>query len=265
MENINSKFATNRLETLKQCTILDDCCNINFDNNYDLYNSMIKLFADGNFDAVFNSSAFNDLNTDERRMLLENGRKYLYLCFGQGGIDNWPEYASSKYGGDFDLCFINVLKNFDILLTILRYGKEDSMNLLSSLNESRENKDYSIIDELRMFFPKNDILIQSMIEMGQSTNAFSLYPDSYKRLLCEFSDGLLYEKRDDNEFVLKSPLSVSLCINKKINGDADIDTFSYDEYKKAISDNEQFTDAIMGIYYDNKSSSFDDIVMRNSI
>ena len=127
MENINAKFATGRLEALKQGTIIDDCENINFDSNYGLYNSMINLFTNGYFDPIFNSPAFNELSTEERRELLKKGREHIDLCFDKGGIANWAEYASVRYCDDFDLCFMNVFKNFDTLLNILRYGKEDSV------------------------------------------------------------------------------------------------------------------------------------------
>ena len=249
MENINTKFATGRLESLKQGTILEKCAEINLDSAYDVYDSMIKLFANGNFDPVFNSPAFVDLNTDERRELLKKGRQYLGLCFSGGKIDNWAEYAANKCGDDFDLCFINAFRNFDTLLTILRYGKEDSMNLIAGLREENSDFDGSIIDELRMYFPDDATLIQAMIEMGQSTNHFAQYSNNYKRLLCQFADGILYNKEKDT-YSLRSPLSIALDVRKKITGESNPDTFSFDKYGEMIKDSEAFTEAIMSLSYD---------------
>lgn len=260
MENINTKFATGRLELLKQSAILDNCAGINFDSSYDIYNSVIRLFVEGNFDPIYNSPAFKDLTTDERRKLLKDGRKYIELCMGNGGIGNWAEYASKYCGDDYDLCFISIFRNFDILLTILRYGKEGSMELLSSLNSSKGDFEGSIIDELKLYFPDENIMIQAMIEMGQRTNAFSQYPDSYKRLLCKFSNGVLYIKEND-EYLFRSPLSIALDVRKKISGETIPDTFDYDKYKELINDPDEFTDAIMSLSYDNmvKSNNFEQL------
>ena len=249
MANVNAKFATGRLESLKQSTILDGCADINLDSAYDIYNTMIKLFINGNFDPIFNSPSFNDLMTNERRELLKNGRKYFNLCLGNGGIDNWTSYASKFCGDDYDLCFINVFKNFDTLLTILRYGKEDSMELLSNLDNYKGNFDGSIIDQLRLFFPNEKILVQAMTEMGQKTNAFSQYSDNYKSILCKYANGILYNK-ENGEYNFRSPLSIALDVREKITGENDPYTFSYEKYSEIISNANDFTDAIMDLSSD---------------
>ena len=253
MENINSKFATGRLELLKQGTILEKCADLNLDSAYDIYDSMIKLFVNGNFDPVFNSPAFIDLNTDERRELLKKGRQYFSLCFSNCDIGSWAEYAQKNCGDDFELCFLNVFRNFDTILTILRYGKEDSMRLLEGLEVSNGNFDGSIIDEMRMYFPDDKTLIQAMVEMGQSTNKFAQYPDSYKRLLCQFSDGILY-KKDNGKYLLRSPLSIALDVRKQITGETNPDTFNFDKYGEMIKDSDVFVEAILSLSYDKHST-----------
>lgn len=253
MENINAKFATGRLEALKQGAIIDDCENINFDSNYGLYNSMINLFTNGYFDPIFNSPAFNGLSTEERRELLKKGREHIDLCFDKGGIANWAEYASVRYCDDFDLCFMNVFKNFDTLLNILRYGKEDSVELLETLKSSQGDFDGSIFDELKLYFNNDDVILtQAMVAMGQKSNKFNQYSDGQKRLLCQYANGILYNSEDYKKgYSLRSPISIALDIREKITGKNHNDDFSFDEYGILLVDDETFTEAVMDLSNEN--------------
>lgn len=256
MEEVNVKFATGRLESLINATILENCSSINFDSAYGLYDSMISLFSAGRFDSIFNSPAFTDLNTDERRNLLKSGRKYLNLCFGNGGVGNWADYAAKHYSGDFDLFFMQLLDNFDLLLTVLRYGKEDSMDFLSELDSIKGNFDESIFDKLRLSFPNKSTLIQSLIMLGQKSNMFSEYPIAYKKSLCENPNGVLFTSDGEN-IDIKSPFSVSFDIYSSITGETNPDKFNYDKFKKCLKDSELYNYAVESLrVFDYKNSDY---------
>lgn len=255
MENRNIKSYSIQLDDFENSIVLNKLSDIDLDSTYGLYDAIIKSFVNGDFDTIYNSRAFTDLTVEEKSDLLKVGRQYINLCFGKGGYSNWTEYASNNFNGDSRLCVINILKNYDNLLTILRYGGEDSLRMISSFVDESILEDGSMFDRLNVYFPNDTILIQSMIEMGQPTNNFSRYPNKYKKLLCENADGVLYLKEKDT-YTFRSPYSVANDITRAINGKLSIDEFNYDEYHKLISDESLFIDALFILTVE-RGSKFD--------
>ena len=254
MENKNNKSYSRQLSDFENSIILNKCESIDFDSEYSLYDHIIKAFSNGELDVIYNSSVFNDLSVDEKSNLLKDGRRYFDLCFAKGGIDNWSEYCSNKFNGDSSLCVMSVLKNFDSLLTILRYGGEDALRMLMSFVDS--SSDESIFDTLAVYFPNKEIFEQAMIELGQSDTNYSCYSNKYKKLLCEYADGVLY-KKEGNDYSFRSALSVGLDIRRIITGEDDFDTFNFDDYRKLISDESLFVEALSTLSLEN--NMLDDI------
>jgi hypothetical protein len=144
------------------------------------------------------------------------------------------------------MCLINVLRNFDNLLTILRYGGEDSLRMISSFVDDKILEDGSMFDKLNVYFPNNAVLTQAMIELGQPTNNFSRYSNKYKKLLCENADGVLYT-RENNLYSFRSPYSIASDITRIIKGKITTDYFDYDKYHELISDESLFIDALFSL------------------
>ena len=239
----NIKSYSTQLDDFEDSVILNNLSDIDLDSDYGLYDAIVKSFVNGDFDTIYNSSAFNNLSNEEKSNLLKIGRRYINLCFGKGGYSNWIEYASNNFNGDCRLCVINILKNFDNMLTILKYGGEDPLRMISSFVDESVLEEGSMFDRLNVYFPDDNILIKSMIELGSPTNNFSRYPNKYKKLLCENADGVLYLKENDT-YTIRSPYSVANDITRAINGKLSIDEFNYDEYHKLISDESLFIDAL---------------------
>lgn len=248
MENENIKSYSLQLDDFENNVILNKLADIDLDSdsNFGLYDTIIKSFIDGDFDTIYNSKAFNGLSNEEKSELLKKGKLYINLCFSKGGTSNWYEYCSKNFYEDSRMCLINILRNFDNLLTILRYGGEDSLRMISSFVDDKILEDGSMFDKLNEYFPNNAVLTQAMIELGQPTNNFSRYSNKYKKLLCENADGVLYI-RENNLYSFRSPYSIALDVTRIINGKIITDYFDYDKYHELISDESLFIDALFSL------------------
>lgn len=252
----SAKFISKRLDDLKQATILNNLANIDFENEYDLYNQIIVSFQNGELDSVYSSPFLNSLSEDEKQDLLKKCRKYFSLCFADGDVDNWLESADSYHGIDFNLFLMEIFSNFDILLEILKYGGEDSLEQLVRFQNIDLYSDESAISFFRSKFFDDDTLKQVLIELGQKDNLFGKLSDEQKAILCTYPQGNLCTVDEDGSSRMISPISLGYKVTEKILGDVDFETFNYDEFVDVAADMDKFIDAVTEIYLENSSMSF---------
>ena len=79
----------NRLEKLKQETILRYTDEIDFDQDLSLYDVMINHFVNGDLDDVFDTSVTKGMSDTERKDLFDLTREFVGLCFSNGDVDYW--------------------------------------------------------------------------------------------------------------------------------------------------------------------------------
>lgn len=252
----SAKFISKRLDNLKQATLLNNLANIDFDNEFDLYNQIIISFQKGELDDVYSSPFLNSLSEKERQELLKKCRKYFSLCFVDGDIDNWLESTDSYYGADFDLFLMEVFSDFDILLEVLKYGGEDCLKQLVRFQNMDLFPDESAMSFFRSKFLDLDTLKQVLIELGQKDNCFGKLSDEQKAVLCTYPQGNLFTIDEDGSSRMISPISLGIRVTEKLLGRVDPLSFDYDEFVDISSDIEKFVDAVCEIYLENSSISF---------
>ena len=69
------------LEKLKDTVIINYLSDVNLDNEIDIYDKLVKHFFNGDLDNYYDNSLFDNVSYDSKIDILNNVRKYSYLCF----------------------------------------------------------------------------------------------------------------------------------------------------------------------------------------
>lgn len=191
-----------RLEKLKQATIINFTDRINYNNKLELYNTLLENVFNGNFDDMFLTKNLDGLSNEEKKNIFELARKYSSLCFFEGNSNYWLDSVEGVYLSDTDLVAYKLLDNYDFLLRVARECGEDSLKELVSFQEAKlsENQDIRIfdgkvvIDYLRGIFVDDDVLIDTIKDM---TNSYKEFSTEQKAILCQYPEETLYSVKDD--------------------------------------------------------------------
>ena len=190
MEN-KKDIRIERLEKLKQATIVNFTDKINYNNNLDFYDTLLENVFSGNFDDIFLS---DNVSKDDKE-IHDLARKYSSLCFFKGDYSYWPDSVEGVYLSDLDLVTTKLLDNYDFLLKVAKESGEDSLKQLLEIQHTSLFDDKVVIDYLRNSFVNDDVLISTLKSMSDSYKNFS---SEQKALLCLHPEGVLYRVNEDN-------------------------------------------------------------------
>ena len=241
MEN-KKDIRIERLEKLKQATIINFTENINYNNKLELYDALIKNVFNGNFNDIFLSNNEYDEET------FKLAQKYSSLCFYEGDSSCWLDSVEGVYLSDVDLVTAKILDNYDFLLRVAKEGKEDALKELLSFQQTDLYSNRTIIDYLRNVFISDDVLVDTLKAMSDKNSSYKEFTAEQKALLCLNPEGVLYKTNEDN--------SVELIPSDKLLSEVKISLLGDDNPNFHLGDAlkhmniEDFDDIITGIYRD---------------
>ena len=242
----------NRLENLKQSTIVRYTDSIDFDNKLDLYQNMISHLVNGDYDEVFDSPYLKNLNPEERKELMNLVRDYSFLCFYEGNSNYWTESVWNVPLVDTDYICSRLLDNYNFLIRIAKNGGKKALNLLRRFFDIPEYKSSSVIDYLRGSFIDDNILEKTIIDMSSDDSLFNIFSVNQLAELCTVPTGILYFY-DSDSIEFTSPLLLAKELYRRDTG---IDNET--DLKKLVqtvrfSDN--FNDLLLDIQVDTLNNS----------
>ena len=254
----SAKFLTNRVEELKQHVILDKCDSLDFDNYSDLYSRVIDSFSNGELDNVYSSPFLSSLDREERSRVLSTCRNYFDLCFPYGKVEEWRVNIDPIFSENLDLYLITLFSNFDVLLEVMKYGGESSLNFLRRLYKYELYSDMSAVDYFKSKISDIDTLKQVLIELGQDDNLFSKMSLKQKVVLATYPKGNLYEEHSDGTSNMISPNTLGLKIVKRHDDTVDEENFDFKRFLSLASDYDFFVDSVTNNYLESCfGNSFD--------
>ena len=184
----------NRLEILKQETILRNLKDINLDNPSDLYEKMIRNFFSGVLDEEFLSTSLEKVAEEQKKEIFALARKYRDLCFYKGDITYWKDSIGGIYLSDLDLVCMKIFDNFDFLLDLANEGGETVLKQLSLFQKGTMSEKGSVIDFLRSTFQNDKMLKSILIDMSKEHGPYYLFNNEQKEILCTYPEGIIYKK-----------------------------------------------------------------------
>lgn len=246
-----SNILVDRLEKLKQATIINNTEYIDFDDNLDFYDTLLEETFNGDFDDIFETKQLDGLSEDEKKKAFEIARKYKSLCFFGGDSNYWADSIEGVYLSDYDLICMRLLDNYDFILGLSKTD-EESLKTLVELQKTEVFSQKSIIDYLRNVFVNDEVLTSSIKRIS---NDYKDFTSEQKALLCLYPDGVLYKVKDDNE-VEDIPSSELLRVIKINLLGTDDDNFHLGDALKHLNISD-FEDIINFTFnsYQNESSS----------
>ena len=198
---MKDKMGVERLENLKQATILNYLNEIDFENKKSLYDVMLKHFFAGEIDDAFLSGSLSNLEEKEKEGIFQLARKYQALCFYMGDFSYWADSIGGVYLADYDFVSLKLLDNYDFLLGLIYDGGEQVLKMLMHFIETM-SKEGSVIDFLRSSFVNDEILKEIIIEMAKEDGIYQGFSIEEKETLCRYPEGVLYlEDKDSIEKV----------------------------------------------------------------
>lgn len=239
-----------RLNKLKQATILNFTDKIDYNNRLDLYETLLKNVFDGNFDDVFLT---DNVDEDNRDKLFDLARKYKFLCFFQGNPSYWFDSVEGVYLSDVELVTLKILDNYDFLIKLGKNCGEEALKQLVRFQKTDSFEDKVIIDYLRSGFINDDILADTIKSMSDKNGDYKDFSDEQKAYLCLYPEGVIYTVKED-ESIEKIPASKIISGVKISLLGEDKEEYHLGDALKHLS-MEDFEDIITKIYFDNKKES----------
>ena len=233
---MKDKVCVERLENLKQVTILDYLNEIDFDNKKSLYDVMMKHFFEGELDDVFIFSYLSNLEEKEKREIFELARKYQALCFYLGDFSYWADSIGGVYLSDYEFVSQKLLDHYDFLLGLIYDGGEQVLKMLMHFVETMSKKG-SVLDFLRNSFVNDEILKEIIIEMSREDGIYQRFSIEEKEVLCRYPEGVLYlENKDSIEKVsveeIQNKIQQEFDKTKDITFEEAVSSISYHYLKK---------------------------------
>ena len=241
MEN-KKDIRIERLEKLKQATIINFTENINYNNKLELYDTLIENVFNGNFNDIFLS---NYVDSSDKEVF-DLASKYKSLCFYEGDSSYWLDSVEGVYLSDLDLVTAKILDNYDFLLKLSKEGKEESLKELLKFQKTDIFSGRTIIDYLRNVFINDDVLVNTIKSMSGKNDDYKDFTLEQKALLCLNPEGVLYKTNEDN--------SVELIPSDKLLSEVKISLLGEDNPNFHLGDAlkhmsiEDFDDIINNIY-----------------
>ena len=242
----------NRLEDLKQETLLRYFDYIDFNNEMDLYDVMIRAIAKGDLIDYYSSPVFNDLNKDEINEIKKSFQENQSLCFYDGDINYWLDSLEGVTLQDFDLSLIKLLDHFDFLMELIKEQKNNAISLLKSFQKSNIFQSNSVIDTLRNTFGDDGALKKCIYEVSREDSLYRGLNGEEKAILFTYPNHILYEKVDDEVYVT-DPFSLKKKITEFL-GDDDLSKCSDLRDLLDVMGEDYFENTISNMYLDSLES-----------
>ena len=156
------KEKLDRLELLKQATIVNDSELIDFNQEKDIYDALLNKLFDGELDYLYPAQTIKDLGDADKRKLFELARKYKNLLFYSGIFGFWADSVSGVLPDDYELICICLFDNYDFLLDccdVLIINGEVVSSDNRIITNIGDKKYYLSSDS---FFQVNEFLIDKM-------------------------------------------------------------------------------------------------------
>lgn len=201
MEDIRIK----RLDVIEDEMIKRDLSELDLDNIYGLYDSMLyKTLITGDYDDVFLSDHLDGLSDERKEELFSLARKYNSLCFYDGSFDNWLDSVEGVTSSSYGFIAEKLLDSFDYLIRLAKNGGEDVLKFLNKFSTSEQFGNGAIINILRPGLPNDmidaeefDTILETiLIEMSKKDGLYKDFSDTQKIILCNNLDGVVYRKTD---------------------------------------------------------------------
>ena len=237
-----SNILVDRLENLKQATIITDAENIDFEDDLSCYDTLLDKVFNGSYDDVFLTNKLEGLSEEERDKAFETARKYKSLCFFGGEFSYWLDSIEGVSLSDYDLVSMKLLDNYDFILG-LSIEDEDVLKELVKLQKTKTFEQKVIIDYLRGVFENDDVLKNTIKEMSNLND----FTEEQKAILCLYPEGVIYRKNSDNEISMIPINEIFSKIKMNLLGE-DSDSFKIDESLRKI--NNDVFESIIGNIYD---------------
>ncbi len=252
MENIDTRFYDERLQLLKQATLINYSDDVSFQEdeskNLELLDVLLEHLYLGDLDFCFQSKTLLGVDLEEKEEIYKLVRKYVSLCFYGGKSDYWLDSIEGiTLGGDnADFICMKILENYDFILGLARDGGEDVLKLVSSFKENEKFQDCAVIDTLRNYFNNDDLLSDILVDMADDSDCYQDYTPSQLAIMCTFPEGVLFNKNSNGE-VQRIPANDLLDEVRKYLT-YDMEDYRIEEVLKAVG-NREFQDIIFEIHY----------------
>ena len=211
------KRSVERLENLKQGTILNSLESIDLDNEIDLYDTMIHLFAEGELDDYFSSETIENMDDDQKKKVHELARKYESLCFFAGNPDYWIDSIEGFSLNDLDFICMRIFDNYNFLLELIVDGDLEVLEELKSIQATDLFSDKVVIDYLRNVFNDDNFLKETLRDFENKDEEYSNLSALEKSLLLLNPEGVLYQNDSVKERVSLQELKDKIAINSGLS------------------------------------------------
>lgn len=257
----------NRLEKLKQETILRYTDEIDFDQDLSLYDVMINHFVNGDLDDVFDTSVTKGMSDTERKDLFDLTREFVGLCFSNGDVDYWLDSLENTPIFDYSLIAYSIFNSFGFLLGLAKDGGRDVLELLVSLRASEDLRDTALVNYLKNTFVDDKVLSSVLLDMSKKNSFYNIFTDEQKGILLNYPEGTLYAYGED-DIKITYPLVLGIEIYNNVNDDDPITEINESDLEPLILTlSEFFRDGEVDFYEEALTlvDKYRDYVRKNDI
>lgn len=213
IKNTDMKKALERVNKLKQYVILNYCKELDFNDEYSIYTSVLEHFSNGELDLLLELDSFNDLSLNAKNDLIKLVSSYNSLCFCKGKFENWL-YSVEGRVLDKSVVFMTIFDNYDFLVNLAKKGGKNVLELIESFDFSEIET--SPIDYLRNTFGEDeDVLKNILLEMAKDNSKYNIFDTKEKSYLLSHPQGTLFEKEND-EVRIVDPIDLNNNINERV-------------------------------------------------
>ena len=247
-----------RLEKLKQATILNYGEGIDFNNEIELYENMLIHVFNGDFNESFLTDYIDEV--DDKESVIKLANKYMSLCFYQGSFEYWLDSIEGVSLSDLDIISLKLLDNYDFLLRIANSGGEDALKELLKFQRNDAFEGESVIDHLRNVFDNDNVLEHVIIEMTRKDGAYSSFTDYQKIALCSSPSGIIFDVEGNKVYHTISIIDTLSLLKHYVLGD-ETDEYSDEDFTKILKgmSKDEFEDILYMIQTANKEKNSDDL------
>ena len=240
----------NRLEKLKQETILRYTDEIDFDQDLSLYDVMINHFVNGDLDDVFDTSVTKGMSDTERKDLFDLTREFVGLCFSNGDVDYWLDSLENTPIFDYSLIAYSIFNSFDFLLGL-----------------AKDLRDTALVNYLKNTFVDDKVLSSVLLDMSKKNSFYNIFTDEQKGILLNYPEGTLYAYGED-DIKITYPLVLGIEIYNNVNDDDPITEINESDLEPLILTlSEFFRDGEVDFYEEALTlvDKYRDYVRKNDI
>lgn len=236
-----------RLEKLKQETILRYTDEIEYEQDLSLYDVMMNHFVNGDLDDVFITDAIIGMDKKDARALFELTREFVGLCFYKGDSDYWLDSLENTPISDYNLIAYSILNSYDYLLNLAKVGGRNALEMLISLRAFDDIRDSAIVNYLKNTFISEDVLDSILLSMSDVNSQYRIFTDEQKGILLSYPEGTLYSY-DSDSIKITSPLVLGVQIYNSLNSDMPISNLDKGNIDDVIS--------TLSIFFRNENINF---------